>query len=61
MFPIDPRDFGSQAYVDTVEECVPNIAVTDTPSSSGGFLYSWSLGDPFLKSYVFLPFDRDGH
>ena len=29
--------------------CVPALAVTDPPGV-GGFLYSWSLGDPFLKS-----------
>ncbi|EIM84055.1 acid protease [Stereum hirsutum FP-91666 SS1] len=29
--------------------CSFNLAVTDPPGS-GGFLYSWSLGDPFLKS-----------
>lgn len=29
--------------------CSFNLAVTDPPGS-GGFLYGWSLGDPFLKS-----------
>ncbi|KAE9392370.1 acid protease [Gymnopus androsaceus JB14] len=41
-------------------ECYPNIAPTDVPvrvekdrsRGGGGYLYSWSLGDPFLKSVV---------
>lgn len=48
LYPVDPRDFGSQTYENTVSQCTPNLAVTDPPSS--GFLYSWSIGDPFLKS-----------
>jgi hypothetical protein len=47
-FSVDPRDFGTQAYVDNVEWCVPNLVATDAPKV-GGYLYSWSLGDPFLK------------
>lgn len=35
--------------------CSFNLAVTDPPGS-GGFLYSWSLGDPFLKSCVLFSF-----
>jgi hypothetical protein len=48
LYPVDPRDFGSQTFENTVSQCTPNLAVTDPPSS--GFLYSWSMGDPFLKS-----------
>jgi hypothetical protein len=48
MYPVDPRDFGSQRFEDTTSECTPNLAPTDPPGS--GFLYSWSIGDPFLKS-----------
>jgi hypothetical protein len=50
MFPVDPRDFVSQAFADTVADCVANLAVTDIPKVGSGYLYSWSLGDPFLKS-----------
>ena len=48
LYPVDPRDFGSQTFENTVSRCTPNLAATDPPSS--GFLYSWSIGDPFLKS-----------
>lgn len=47
-FPVDPRDFIHQAFSDSVDLCTPALAITDPPGS--GFLYSWSLGDPFLKS-----------
>lgn len=50
MFPVDPRDFVSQAFANSVAQCVPNLAMTDTPKAGSGYLYSWSLGDPFLKS-----------
>jgi hypothetical protein len=50
MFRVDARDLISQAYVDSVEECVANVAVTDSPTlDEGDRLHSWSLGDPFLK------------
>ena len=49
-FPVDPRDFIHQATSDSdAPACAANLAVTDPPSTDG-FLYSWSLGDPFLKS-----------
>lgn len=48
LYPVDPRDFGSQTFEDTVSLCTPNLAATDPPGL--GFLYSWSIGDPFLKS-----------
>ncbi|ETW75583.1 aspartic peptidase [Heterobasidion irregulare TC 32-1] len=48
MFNVDPRDFGSQTYINSVDQCSPNLVATDPPGE--GFLYSWSLGDPFLKS-----------
>ena len=47
-FPIDPRDFVQPALSDARDGCVANLASTDPPGA--GFLYSWSLGDPFLKS-----------
>ncbi|KAI0300074.1 aspartic peptidase domain-containing protein [Multifurca ochricompacta] len=53
LYPLDPRDFGSQTFEDTTAYCTPNIAPTDPPGS--GFLYSWSIGDPFFKS-VFIAF-----
>lgn len=77
MFPVDPRDFGTQVSSSSSSSsssgddggddddggdedeggdgseptCSFNLAVTDPPGS-GGFLYSWSLGDPFLRSCV---------
>ncbi|EAU86678.2 hypothetical protein CC1G_07336 [Coprinopsis cinerea okayama7 len=51
LFPVDPRDFMAQIYVDNVGVCVPNVVSTDPPGD-GGYLFSWSLGVPFLKSVV---------
>ncbi|KAI0697932.1 aspartic peptidase domain-containing protein [Cerioporus squamosus] len=58
QFPVDPRDFAQPAvvrpgtvYPDEVARCSPALAATDPPRA-GGFLYSWSLGDPFLKSVL---------
>ncbi|KAH9849941.1 acid protease [Lenzites betulinus] len=55
-FPVDPRDFAHPATVNPgtvypamAARCTPALAPTDPPGW-GGFLYSWSLGDPFLKS-----------
>lgn len=48
MFPVDPRDFFNQPRKGDIKNCQPNVAATDPPHN--GFLYSWSLGDPFLKS-----------
>ena len=47
-FAVDPRDFIHQTFTDSVEQCSAALAITDPPGS--GFYYSWSLGDPFLKS-----------
>lgn len=47
-FPVDPRDFGRQAFAGDTQWCVPNLAPTDAPML-GDYLYSWSLGQPFLK------------
>lgn len=60
IFPVDPRDFVSQASANVVgvaEEaaataCNLNLAVTDPPVVGDGFLYTWSLGAPFLKSVL---------
>ncbi|KAH9923808.1 aspartic peptidase domain-containing protein [Fomitopsis serialis] len=52
MFTVDPRDFAHPLQNDSGSDsprCTPALAVTDPPGQ-GGFLYSWSLGDPFLKS-----------
>ncbi|KAI0354103.1 acid protease [Trametes cingulata] len=56
LFPIDPRDFAHPApivpgtvYPAEEARCTPALAATDPPGV-GAFLYSWSLGDPFLKS-----------
>lgn len=50
MFPVDPRDFALPSERGSLRECAPNVVETDPPRD--GFLYSWSLGDPFLKRYV---------
>jgi len=47
LFPIDARDF-MQPVTGSNTLCRPNVVATDSPRN--GFLYSWSLGDPFLKS-----------
>ncbi|RPD56506.1 acid protease [Lentinus tigrinus ALCF2SS1-6] len=58
QFPVDPRDFAQPmpvrpgtVYADEAARCSPALAATDPPRQ-GGFLYSWSLGDPFLKSVL---------
>ncbi|KAH8110389.1 acid protease [Phellopilus nigrolimitatus] len=50
-FNVDPRDFGRPAYTGNTHWCVPNIVPTDPPTL-GGYLYSWSLGEPFLKGVL---------
>ena len=49
VFPIDPRDFLSQQKSGDATTCVANNVVSTDPPSNGA-LFSWSLGDPFLKS-----------
>ncbi|EMD32366.1 hypothetical protein CERSUDRAFT_161745 [Gelatoporia subvermispora B] len=56
LFPVDPRDFLHMDLRDSSASdgsilCTPALAVTDPPGN-GSFLYSWSLGDPFLKSVL---------
>ena len=52
-FPVDPRDFVAQNKTGDAETCVASrIVSTDAPST--GSLFSWSLGDPFFRSYVLL-------
>ena len=48
LFPIDPRDFASPVYENKADLCSSNVVSTDPPQV-GGFLFSWSLGVPFLK------------
>ncbi|KAI1794363.1 acid protease [Ganoderma leucocontextum] len=49
LFPVDPRDFITQNTAHDATTCVAsNVVSTDAPSS--GALFTWSLGDPFLKS-----------
>ncbi|KIJ62345.1 hypothetical protein HYDPIDRAFT_94748 [Hydnomerulius pinastri MD-312] len=53
LFPVDPRDFVNQVRSGDVDTCAANIAPTDVPIAGGsGYLYSWNLGDPFLKSVL---------
>ncbi|TRM60941.1 aspartic peptidase domain-containing protein [Schizophyllum amplum] len=51
-FAVDPRDFVAQAYEGSTNECAVVVAATDTPTIGEGYLYSWSLGIPFLKSVL---------
>ncbi|PFH49467.1 hypothetical protein AMATHDRAFT_63168 [Amanita thiersii Skay4041] len=51
MFPVDPRDFTMQAFDNDVTRCTAKLVATDPPQV-GGYLYSWSLGDPFLRSVL---------
>jgi len=49
MFPIDPRDFISdETSTDTTTCEASSVVPTDPPGV--GALFSWSLGDPFMKS-----------
>ncbi|KAI0770023.1 aspartic peptidase domain-containing protein [Fomes fomentarius] len=49
MFPTDPRDFVAQNKAGDATTCVANNLVsTDGPTS--GRLFSWNIGDPFLRS-----------
>ncbi|TBU29956.1 acid protease [Dichomitus squalens] len=53
LFPVDPRDFTSQNKKGDATNCIANNVVgTDAPST--GALFSWSLGDPFLKSNMVI-------
>ena len=53
MFPVDPRDFTSQHKKGDTTNCIANnVVATDAPSS--GALFSWNLGDPFLKSNMVI-------
>ncbi|KXN91588.1 Aspartic protease 3 [Leucoagaricus sp. SymC.cos] len=51
LFPVDPRDFVFQQFADSVTRCIANVVVTDPPAE-GGYLFSWSLGTPFLKGVI---------
>jgi len=50
MFPVDPRDFIGANNGDTSTCLADHVVATDAPSK--GSLFSWSLGDPFFKSFV---------
>ena len=57
LFPVDPRDFVSEVRLGDPDLCAANVVPTDVPPADGsGYLYSWSLGDPFLKGWVCLSF-----
>ncbi|XP_006456233.1 hypothetical protein AGABI2DRAFT_211096 [Agaricus bisporus var. bisporus H97] len=51
QFPVDPRDLIYQHEPGSIALCSLNMAVTDPPVK-GGYLFSWSLGIPFLKGVV---------
>ncbi|KAJ8690018.1 hypothetical protein PTI98_012863 [Pleurotus ostreatus] len=52
LFPVDPRDFISSVSHDSAEKCFANLVETDTPVEGENYLYSWSLGAPFLKGVM---------
>ncbi|KAJ3845275.1 acid protease [Lentinula raphanica] len=54
LFPVDPKDLvWTDEDSKRGEQCYLNVAPTDVPvRGTGGYLYSWSLGDPFLKSVL---------
>ncbi|KAI0754817.1 aspartic peptidase domain-containing protein [Daedaleopsis nitida] len=53
MFPVDPRDFVAQNKKGDATTCAANNVVsTDGPAT--GALFSWNLGDPFLKSNLVI-------
>ncbi|KAJ6481460.1 aspartic peptidase domain-containing protein [Mycena vitilis] len=52
MFPVDARDFASQAREGEMKDCVANVVETDAPVEGEGYQYSWSLGDPFIKGVL---------
>ena len=53
FFPVDPRDFVSEVRLGDPDLCAANVMPTDVPVLGGsGYLYSWNLGDPFLKGWV---------
>jgi len=59
LFPVDPRDFVSEARPGDPDLCSANVVPTDVPVLGGsGYLYSWNLGDPFLKGWVVFSFLR---
>ena len=51
MFPVDPRDLIQPTYDNDASTCTTKLASANTPVV-GRFLYSWSLGAPFLKRQV---------
>ena len=51
IFPVDPRDFATQASGNVIDGCVSTLITTDSPSV-GNFLFSWVLGVPFLKGWI---------
>ena len=52
-FPVDARDFVSQDDAGDATTCVANNVVSTDPPSTGA-LFSWNLGDPFLKSNMVI-------
>ena len=51
MFPVDPRDLIQQAFGNDASTCTTKLSSANTPVA-GRFLFSWSLGAPFLKGQV---------
>ncbi|KAJ7074528.1 aspartic peptidase domain-containing protein [Mycena amicta] len=51
LFPVDSRDFITPLN-NGVQNCRANVVLTDSPQVGKGLQFSWSLGDPFLKSVL---------
>ncbi|KAF9444497.1 acid protease [Macrolepiota fuliginosa MF-IS2] len=51
LFQVDPRDLISPAHANSTTWCAVKVVATDPPVV-GGYLFSWSLGIPFLKSVL---------
>ncbi|KAF7321626.1 Peptidase A1 domain-containing protein [Mycena kentingensis (nom. inval.)] len=52
IFPVDARDFATQAFSNQLRDCAANLFETDPPELDKGYQYSWSLGQPFLKGVL---------
>jgi phytepsin len=53
IFPIDARDFAIQAASGSPNKCVASIEAMKVPKGDGSiFLYSWNLGNTFLRSVL---------
>lgn len=54
MFPVDPRDFARQFEGGNVDVCMGDVGRSGDIPEVGGYLFSWTLGIPFLKRFAFF-------